>query len=108
FIRPYPVRVGDCLRIARISLLIRSLIGETSLTDISVRYIHLKGRRCIYTARTWAPQWRSLDPERVRRRGEHMRKGPNDREAHMSRRQVLISIGGAALLSLQSSCSSKE
>ena len=37
-----------------------------------------------------------------------MRKGPNDREAHMSRRQVLISIGGAALLSLQSSCSSKE
>src|SRR4029077_258809 len=79
-----------------------------SLTDISERYIHLKGRRCIYTARTWAPQWRSLDPERVRRGGEHMRKGPNDREAHMSRRQVLISIGGAALLSLQSSCSSKE
>jgi amidase len=37
-----------------------------------------------------------------------MRKGPNDREARMSRRQVLISIGGAALLSLQSSCSSKE
>src|ERR1700737_1585310 len=40
--------------------------------------------------------------------GEHMRKGPNDREARMSRRQVLISIGGAALLSFQSSCSSKQ
>jgi hypothetical protein len=37
-----------------------------------------------------------------------MRKGSKDREARMTRRQVLISIGGAALLSFQSSCSSKE
>jgi len=37
-----------------------------------------------------------------------MRKGPDDRETRISRRQVLIGIGGAALLSLQSSCSSKE
>jgi amidase len=37
-----------------------------------------------------------------------MSEGPNKREARMSRRQVLRSIGSAALLSLQSSCSSKE
>ena len=37
-----------------------------------------------------------------------MSEGPNNREAGMSRRQVLLSISSAALLSLQSSCSSKE
>lgn len=37
-----------------------------------------------------------------------MSKDPNRFEARISRRQVLLGIGSAALLSLQSSCSSKE
>ena len=36
-----------------------------------------------------------------------MRKGGNDSEACMSRRQILIGIGSVALLSLQPACSSK-
>jgi amidase len=37
-----------------------------------------------------------------------MSERPNNREAHMTRRHALLSIGSAALLALQSSCSSKE
>jgi len=37
-----------------------------------------------------------------------MSKGPKNGEARMSRRQALLGVGSAALLSLQSSCASKE
>jgi amidase len=37
-----------------------------------------------------------------------MSEGPNKCEARLSRRQALLGIGSAALLALQSSCSSKE